>query len=83
VKVGDHNIPQVTRFKYLGSIVQNNGEVEGCVTHQIQVGWLKCRSVSSVLCDEIIPLKFKEKFYQTTVTLEMMYETECKELIRA
>jgi len=27
VKVGDHIIPQVTRFKYLGSIVQNNGEI--------------------------------------------------------
>lgn len=27
VKVGDHIIPQVTRFKYLGSIVQIEGNV--------------------------------------------------------
>jgi len=26
VKVGDHIISQVTRFKYLGSLVQNDGE---------------------------------------------------------
>ena len=36
VKVGDHIIPQVTRFKYLGSIVQNDGEIEADVSHHIQ-----------------------------------------------
>jgi len=41
VKIGDHIIPQVTRFKYLGSIVQNDGEVKGHVNHRIQDGWLK------------------------------------------
>jgi len=40
VKVGDHIIPQVTHFKYLGSIVQNDGEI-GDVNHQIQARWLK------------------------------------------
>jgi len=37
VKVGDHIIPQVTRFKYLGSIVQNDREIEADVNHRIQV----------------------------------------------
>lgn len=32
VKVGDHIISQVTRFKYLGSVIQN-GKVEGDVNH--------------------------------------------------
>jgi len=41
VKVGDHIIPQVTRFKYFGSIVQNDIEIEAGVNHRIQVGWLK------------------------------------------
>jgi hypothetical protein len=36
VKVGDHIIPQVTRFKYLGFIVQNDGEIEADVSHRIQ-----------------------------------------------
>jgi len=40
VKVGDHIIPQVTRFKYLGSIVQNDGEIKADVSHHIQAGWL-------------------------------------------
>jgi len=38
VKVGDHIIPQVTRFKYLGPIVQNDGEIEADVSRRIQAG---------------------------------------------
>jgi len=41
VKVGDHIISQVTRFKYLGSIVQNDRKIEADVSHHIQAGWLK------------------------------------------
>lgn len=28
VKIEDHIIPQVTQFKYLGSVIQNDGEIE-------------------------------------------------------
>ena len=38
VKISDHIIPQVERFKYLGSIIQNDGEITGDVTHRIQAG---------------------------------------------
>ena len=41
VKIGNDTIPKVTTFKYLGSIIQNEGEIEGDVNHMIQVGWLK------------------------------------------
>ncbi|KAL5158405.1 Craniofacial development protein 2 [Glycine soja] len=41
VKIGDHIIPQVTRFKYLGSVIQDDGEIEGDVNHRIQAGWMK------------------------------------------
>lgn len=56
VKVGDHSIPQVTQFKYLGSMLQNNGEIEGGVNHRIRAGWLKLRSASGVLCDAKLDL---------------------------
>ena len=77
VKVGDHIIPQVTRFKYLGSVVQNDGEIEADVNHRIQVGWLKWRRASGVLCDKKVPLKLKGKFYRTAVRPAMLYGTEC------
>jgi len=72
VKVGDHIIHQVTRFKYLGSIVQNDGEIEADVSHRIQAGWLRWRRVSSVLCDKKAPLNLKGKFYQTTVRTDIV-----------
>ncbi|KAL5192364.1 Germin-like protein subfamily 3 member 4 [Glycine soja] len=65
VKIGDHIIPQVTRFKYLGSVIQDDGEIEGDVNHRIQAGWMKWRKASGVLCDAKVPVKLKGKFYRT------------------
>jgi hypothetical protein len=77
VKVGDRIIPQVTRFKYLGSIVQNDGEIEADVSHRIQAGWLKWRRASGVLCYKNVPVKLKGKFYRTAVKSAMLYGTKC------
>ena len=52
VKIGDDTIPQVTRFKYVGSIIHNDGEIEGDVKHRIQAGWSKWMSASSIICDK-------------------------------
>jgi hypothetical protein len=76
LKVGDHIISKVTRFKYLGSIVQNDGEIEAYLDPRIQVGWLKWRSASGVLCDAKVPFKLKGKFYRTTVRPAILYGTE-------
>ena len=67
VKLGNHTVPQVTRFKYLGSIIQNNGEIEGDVSHRIQAGWLKLRSATSVICDRKVALKLKGNFYRSAI----------------
>ncbi|KAH1228604.1 hypothetical protein GmHk_10G028576 [Glycine max] len=77
VKIGDHIIPQVTRFKYLGSVIQDDGEIEGDVNHRIQAGWMKWRKASGVLCDAKVPIKLKRKFYRTAVRLAILYGTEC------
>jgi len=34
-------LPRVERFKYLGSIIQENGEIEEDINHRIKVGWQK------------------------------------------
>ncbi|KAL5179591.1 hypothetical protein HKD37_01G000874 [Glycine soja] len=77
VKIGDHIIPQVTRFKYLGSVIQDDGEIEGDVNHRIQAGWMKWRKASGVLCDAKVPIKLKGKFYRTAVRSAILYGTEC------
>ena len=43
-------------FKYLGSIIQKDMEIDSDVNHRIQAGWLKWRSATGVLCDHNIPL---------------------------
>lgn len=73
VKVEDYIIPQVTRFKYLGSVIQNNREIEGDVNHWIQVERLKWMSVSGILCDTKVSLKLNGKFYRTAVKLLILY----------
>jgi len=49
VKVEDHIIPLVIRFKYFGFIVQIDKEIKTYVNHRIQVEWLKWRRASNVL----------------------------------
>jgi len=34
-------IPRVDRFRYLGSIIQGNGEIEEDINHRIKVRWQK------------------------------------------
>lgn len=69
VKIRDHIIRHVTQFKYLGSLVQTDGEVERDVKHRIQTKLLKWRRVSRVLCDMKVPITLKEYFYRTTIRL--------------
>ena len=39
IKLGEHVIHQVDKFKYLGSIIQEDCEVDGDVNNRIQAGW--------------------------------------------
>ncbi|RXH84497.1 hypothetical protein DVH24_032781 [Malus domestica] len=52
------------RFRYLGSILQNNRELYGDLSHKIQGGWMKWKSASDddnkandVLCTECWEVK--------------------------
>jgi hypothetical protein len=77
VMIQDQEIPKSDRFKYLGSIISQDGEITDDVTHRIQVGWLKWRSATGVLCDKRVPTKLKGKFYRTAIRPAMLYGTEC------
>ncbi|CAN6710825.1 unnamed protein product [Malus baccata var. baccata] len=77
VRIGDQEIPKSDRFRYLGSILQKNGEFDGNLTHRIQAGWMKWKSASGVLYNRRRPLKLKGKFYRTVIRPAMLYGTEC------
>ena len=62
----EQGIPVSSHFKYLGSIIQKDEEINSD-NHRIQAGWLKWRSIIGVLCDRNIPLWLKGKSYRTAL----------------
>ncbi|KAI0531437.1 hypothetical protein KFK09_000992 [Dendrobium nobile] len=56
---------------------QSDGEIDGDIISRIQVGWLKWRNASGLLCDRNVPLKLKGKFYKMVVRPAMLYGAEC------
>ena len=41
VSIGEAVVKGTTKYKYLGSIIQRDGEIDGDVNHRIQAGWVK------------------------------------------
>ena len=48
VAIEGASIPRVERFRYLGSIIQENGEIDEDINHRIKVGWKKWKNASGV-----------------------------------
>ncbi|KAD2393602.1 hypothetical protein E3N88_40579 [Mikania micrantha] len=49
-----------TRFKYLGSFIQDDGDINSDVVHRVQEGWKKWRAATSIICDRKFPERLKE-----------------------
>ncbi|XP_019240777.1 PREDICTED: uncharacterized protein LOC109220764 [Nicotiana attenuata] len=77
VKINTQVIPTRDSFKYLGSIIQGNGEIDEDITHRIGAGWMRWRLASGVLCDKNVPPRLKGKFYRVVVRPAMLYGAEC------
>jgi len=39
VTMGGVVVPQVEKFKYLGSIVEERGDIDEDISHRIRAGW--------------------------------------------
>ncbi|XP_070039662.1 uncharacterized protein [Nicotiana tomentosiformis] len=73
VKLDAQFTPKRASFKYLGSIIQGNREIDEDVAHRIGVGWMKWRLASGVLYDKNVPprLKVKNSLIQKMKVAEM------------
>ncbi|AQL02844.1 Retrovirus-related Pol polyprotein LINE-1 [Zea mays] len=70
-------VPKKDTFRYLGSMLQKEGDIDEDVSHRIKAGWLKWRQAAGVLCDPLVPHKLKGKFYRTAIRPAMLYGAEC------
>src|SRR4029450_2942072 len=77
VSIENQAVQKSEHFRYLGSIIQNEGEIGEDVNHRIKAGWVKWRGASSILCDRRIPLRLKGDFYRTAIRPAILYGTEC------
>jgi hypothetical protein len=64
-------------FRYLGSMLQKDGDIDEDVRHRISAGWLKWCQASGVLCDKKVSQKLKDKFYRMAIRPTMLYGAEC------
>ena len=71
------SIPKVEKFKYLGSIVQQNGKIDEYINQRINVGWQKWKHSMGVLCDKKMPVGLKGKVYRMVVRPAILYGSKC------
>jgi hypothetical protein len=76
VRLNSQVVPKKDTFRYLGSMLQKNGDIGEDVSHRIKPGWLKWHQASGVLCDPRVPLKLKGKFYSIAIRPAMLYGAE-------
>ncbi|KAM3238309.1 hypothetical protein P3L10_013340 [Capsicum annuum] len=77
VRLDSQEIRKRDSFRYFGSMIQGNDEIDEDVSNRIGAGWMKWRLASGVLCDKKVPLKLKGKYYRATVRPTMLYGVEC------
>jgi hypothetical protein len=77
VRLDGQVVSKKDTFRYLGSMLQKDGDIDEYLSHRIKASWLKWRQVSGILCDLRAPLKLKGKFYRTVIRPAMLYGAEC------
>ena len=77
VRLQDVLLNKVKEYRYLGTYVEEGGELDGEVERKVQAGWCKWREASGVLCDRRVLLRLKGKYYSTVVRPAMTYSSEC------
>jgi hypothetical protein len=76
VRLDGQVVPKKDTYRYLGSMLQKNDDIDEDVSYRIKAGWLKWRQASGIFCDPRVKLKLKGKFYRTEIRSDMLYGAE-------
>ena len=73
----DHSeLPETTAFKYLGTMIDQDGGCGAEIARRIGVAWDRWRDLTGVLCDKKVPTKLKVLLYKTSIKPTLMYGCE-------
>ena len=61
IQLQGETVKRVKTFKYLGSTLAEDGELDVEVTRRVQSGWKSWKRVSGVLCDRRMNVKINGK----------------------
>ena len=64
------------KFRYLGSTLAEDGELDAEVDLRIQAGWKNWRKLSGVLCNRRLSSRWKGMVFKTVVRPAMTYGNE-------
>ena len=76
IRLQGEKLNQVNIFKYLGSIMSTDGELDVELGHSMQRGWRNWKRTSGVLCDKRLSRKKKGSIFKTVVRPVMMFGAE-------
>lgn len=76
VKLEDSDVERVECFKYLGSKINPQNDLEPEVSSRVKAGWANWRKTTGILCDKKVPLEIKGKVYKSVVRPSLLYGSE-------
>ena len=78
IRLEGEEVKRVETFKYLGSTLAEDGELDAEVNHRhrVESRWRNWKKVSGVLCDRRMKVKIKGNVYKTIVRPAMVYGAE-------
>ena len=67
---------EVKSFKYLGSVVHDDGDLDAEMTNRIKISWGNWKKCQGFLCDPRVPLTLKGRIQKQVVRPAMLYSAE-------
>ena len=83
IKIEQAEVKRTKSFKYLGSYVTENGDMDEEISQRIKSAWYNWKKVSGVLCDNKISARLKGKVYKSVVRPALLYSSETWPMKRA
>ena len=83
VKMQSGQLTQVTGFKYLGSTLQSDGDMNTEVNKMTQWGWINWRKMSGVICDTRVPPHMNGNIHKMIFRPAMLYGMETVPMTRS